>query len=133
MLRGWMTAPGAFEGDGVMAQAVERTRLAESGDFNLSGERYIAGIATNSSYPLRALGEIFTKIGNGVPVEQIDEKAKYRVSRIQTIANGSVDLVKTKYTNDEVKAEAFLTPGDILLSHINSIDHLGKKYFPIQV
>jgi len=127
LLRGWMLAPGAFEGDGMMAQAVERARIGESGDFNLSGERYIAAIATNSSYPLRALGEIFTKIGNGVPVEQIDEKAKFRVSRIQTIANGSVDLVKTKYTNDEVKAESFLTPGDILLSHINSIDHLGKS------
>jgi type I restriction enzyme M protein len=42
LLRSWMTAPSGFEGDGVMAQAVERSRIGASGDFNLSGERYLA-------------------------------------------------------------------------------------------
>ena len=67
------------------------------------------------------------KIGNGVNVTQVDKKAKYRVTRIQTIADASVDLAKTKFTNDEVKAESFVQYGDILLSHINSFDHLGKS------
>ena len=127
LLKGWMTAPEKFEGDGVMAQAVERTRLGENGDFNLSGDRYLAPAANHSSYPLVELGAVFVKIGNGVNVTQIDEDAKYRVSRIQTIADGTVNLAKTKFTNDEVKAEAVLQPGDILLSHINSFDHLGKS------
>ena len=35
-----MTAPEKFEGDGAMAQVVERGRIGEPGDFNLSGERY---------------------------------------------------------------------------------------------
>ena len=51
---------------------------------------------------------------------------KYKVSRIQTIADGTVNLDKTKYTNDEVSKSDFLHEGDILFSHINSIEHLAK-------
>lgn len=127
LLRGWLTAPDAFVGDGVVAQLVARDRIGSTGDFNLSGERYLTVAPSNSSHPLVRLEDIFLKIGNGTNVEQIEEEGKYRVSRIQTIADGSVDLSKTKFTNDEVKSEAFLQPGDILLSHINSIDHLGKS------
>ncbi len=73
------------------------------------------------------LQELFTRIGNGVNVTQFDQKGRFRVTRIQTIADASVNLEKTKFTNDEVKAESFLQRGDILLSHINSLDHLGKS------
>ncbi|HUT54489.1 MAG TPA: N-6 DNA methylase [bacterium] len=106
---------------------VPKEKISANGDYNLSGERYREGAANFSTFPLVRLEEVFTKIGNGVNVTQFDEKAKYRVSRIQTIADGSVNLEKTKFTNDEVKAESFLQSGDILLSHINSIDHLGKS------
>ena len=58
LLRGWMVAPGAFEGDGVMAQAVERSRIGESGDFHLSGERYVAGKAVNADYPWVEIGSV---------------------------------------------------------------------------
>ncbi len=105
---------------------VTKERIAANGDYNLSVERYREGVANLSTFHLVPLEEVFTKIGNGVNVTQVDEKAKYRVSRIQTIADGSVNLEKTKFTNDEVKPESFLRPGDILLSHINSFDHLGK-------
>jgi type I restriction enzyme M protein len=108
------------------AQIVAKEKIATNGDYNLSGERYREGVTNLSTFPLVPLEEVFTKIGNGVNVTQIDETAKYRVSRIQTIADGSVNLEKTKFTNDEVKPDSFLQPGDILLSHINSFDHLGK-------
>lgn len=72
------------------------------------------------------LEDVFAEIKNGKNVDQFDEVGKYRVSRIQTIALGIVDLNKTKYTNDEVKEGDFLKEGDILFSHINSIDHLAK-------
>ncbi len=105
---------------------VPKEKIAANGDYNLSGERFREGAANLSTFQLVRLEEVFTKIGNGVNVTQVDETAKYRVSRIQTIADGSVNLEKTKFTNDEVKPESFLQPGDILLSHINSFDHLGK-------
>ena len=106
---------------------VPKERIAANGDYNLSGERYREGTVNLSTFPLVRLEEVFTKVGNGVNVTQVDERAKYRVSRIQTIADGSVNLEKTKFTNDEVKPESFLQSGDILLSHINSFDHLGKS------
>ena len=109
-----------------LALIVPKEKIAANGDYNLSGERYREGIVSLTTFPLVSLEEVFTKIGNGVNVTQVDEKAKYRVSRIQTIADGSVNLDKTKFTDDEVKAESFLQSGDILLSHINSFDHLGK-------
>ena len=105
---------------------VAKEKIAAIGDYNLSGERYRKGIANLSTFPLVRLEEVFTRIGNGVNVTQIDEEGKYRVSRIQTISDGCVNLDKTKFTNDEVDQECFLNPGEILLSHINSFDHLGK-------
>ncbi len=105
---------------------VPRRKIAENGDFNLSSERYRDAVASLTTFPLARLDEVFTKIGNGVNVTQLDSAAKYRVSRIQTIADGSVNLEKTKFTDDEVNRESFLRVGDILLSHINSFDHLGK-------
>jgi type I restriction enzyme M protein len=105
---------------------VSKEKIAANGDYNLSGERYREAAVGLSTFPLVRLEEVFTKIGNGVNVTQVDGKGKYRVSRIQTIADGSVNLEKTKFTNDEIKPESLLQPGDILLSHINSFDHLGK-------
>jgi type I restriction enzyme M protein len=58
LLRNWMTGPTAFEGDGVMAQAVERKRIGASGDFNLSGERYLAALVHDTDWPLLPLSEI---------------------------------------------------------------------------
>jgi type I restriction enzyme M protein len=108
------------------ALIVPKEKIAANGDYNLSGERYREGASSLSVFPLVNLDAVFTKIGNGVNVNQIDEIGRFRVSRIQTIADGTLNLEKTKYTDDEVKPESFLRPGDILLSHINSFDHLGK-------
>src|SRR5450756_2253905 len=66
---------------------VPKEKIAANGDYNLSGERYREGAANFSTFPLVRLEEVFTKIGNGVNVTQVDETAKYRVSRIQTIAD----------------------------------------------
>nr|MDA8124326.1 N-6 DNA methylase [Deltaproteobacteria bacterium] len=105
---------------------VPKEKIVANNEYNLSIERYREDAINLSTFPLVQLEKVFTKIGNGINVTQVDEKAKYRVSRIQTIADGSVNLEKTKFTDDDVKAESFLHSGDILLSHINSFDHLGK-------
>jgi type I restriction enzyme M protein len=110
-----------------LSHLVKKTKIAKSGDYNLSGERYKdSGVMRNQVWPLVRLSDLFLEIKNGKNVNQQDEIGKYRVSRIQTISNGMVDLMKTKWTSDQVKEEAFLQDGDILLSHINSIEHLAK-------
>jgi type I restriction enzyme M protein len=58
LLRGWLTAPDAFEGDGVMAQAVTRKQVGDNGDFSLSWERYVAALSHATEWPLLPLSEI---------------------------------------------------------------------------
>lgn len=95
-------------------------------DFNLIGNRYNSSNHISSIYPMIKLEDLFLEIKNGKNVLQINEKGKYRVSRIETISNGVVDLTKTKWTNDDINTNDFLQIGDILLSHINSYEHLAK-------
>lgn len=111
-----------------IAHIVPKQKILDSGDYNLTGDRYIENhISINQKWPMVELKDIFVEIKNGKNVSQIDVPGKYRVSRIETISNWTFDLTKTKYTNDEVEEEDFLKEGDILLSHINSIDHLAKS------
>lgn len=109
-----------------LAHSVKKSKIIESDDYNLSGDRYKETKAVVSAWTLESLENIFDEIKNGKNVNQFDEPGNYRVSRIQTIAHGIVDLSKTKFTNDNVKDEDFLKEGDILFSHINSIEHLAK-------
>jgi len=125
LLDEFYAAPEKFE-NCVAAHKVARTTLGEKGEWNLSGDRYLASTPQQSSFVFRKLEDVFSEIKNGVNVQQLDEPGKYRVTRIQTISDGTVDLSKTKWTIDEVPADKLLVRGDILLSHINSYDHLAK-------
>ena len=89
-------------------------------------ENYRTTIKVDTKWKVYCLGDICLEIRNGVNVNQIDEKGKYRVTRIQTISDGVVDLTRTKWTNDEPSDSYFMREGDILLSHINSYEHLVK-------
>lgn len=86
-------------------------------------------VIIESKYPQVKVEEVFTEIKNGKNVNQIDVVGKYRVSRIESISNAIFNIDATKWTNDEVLANDFLLKGDMLLSHINSVEHLGKTAF----
>lgn len=111
--------------ENVLVTMASKKDIAEQ-DYILVGERYKEVVAVNSDYPMVELDKIALEIRNGTNVTQIDECGKYRVTRIQTIADGTVDLNKTKWTNDEPAENYFMEDGDILLSHINSYEHLAK-------
>lgn len=108
-----------------LATIVNKNQIAGQ-DYILIGERYKISETINSSWPMVALSELCYEIKNGKNVEQHDGEGKYRVTRIQTISDGIVDLSKTKWTNDEPDENSFMQNGDILFSHINSIEHLAK-------
>ena len=113
--------------DSEMALWTPKEKIAENGEYSLSAERYRAAADySNAKWPMVKLDDIFIEIKNGKNVNQFDQEGKYLVSRIQTIANGEVDLEKTKFTNDDVDENDFLQDGDILFSHINSIKHIAK-------
>ena len=109
------------------ALIAEKERIAANGEYNLSGERYReSGARTKSKWPMVELDETFESIRNGYNVSQTERQGRFKVTRIQTIAGGTVDLCKTKWTDDDVPEDRFMQPGDILLSHINSESHLAK-------
>ena len=95
-------------------------------NYSLSYQRYIDPDFSSSQFELVKLQDIFTEIKNGKNVYQDDLKRKYKVSRIESIAGGYFDAEKTKWTDDKVEDKNFLQKQDILMSHINSYDHLVK-------
>ena len=74
------------------------------------------------------LGELLELIRNGLSKKQT-EKGKYPVTRIETISNEIIDENRLGYIDDVTEEELRkyrLIEGDILFSHINSAEHLGK-------
>jgi len=74
------------------------------------------------------LGDGFQFIRNGLSVKQDSRAAGLPISRIETISKSNVDPQRVGYANlDGAKYDEWLLQhDDILFSHINSIQHLGK-------
>lgn len=77
------------------------------------------------------LSDVVTEIRNGIDLEQYDRPtrtATWPISRIETISAGKIDFDRVKYvapTPPQIKRYE-LRSGDILFSHINSPEHIGK-------
>ncbi len=76
------------------------------------------------------LKDSLSSISNGLALEQGNGTSGYRVTRIETISAGTIDLAKVGLiqTSDDISAYR-LKVGDILLSNINSVAHIGKSVF----
>ncbi|MEM4973506.1 MAG: restriction endonuclease subunit S, partial [Candidatus Hadarchaeales archaeon] len=75
------------------------------------------------------LGEVLTLLRNGLTAKQNKEKIGYPVTRIETISDEKIDPDKLGYLssiNEKEVEEYKLIIGDILFSHINSLEHIGK-------
>ena len=55
-----------------------------------------------------------------------DRNKRYKISRIETISSGSIDMNKVG-SSDEINEQYRMEQGDILVSHINSIQYLGNS------
>jgi len=74
------------------------------------------------------LGEVFSLIRNGINIKQGIANGGYPITRIETISNGEIDRDKMGYagiTNLSKYSSYILKTGDILMSHINSVQYLG--------
>ena len=73
-------------------------------------------------------GKLFQFIRNGMNVKQNKSGNGLPITRIETISDGIVDSTRVGYAgleeNDCIKW--LMEPGDILFSHINSGEHVGK-------
>lgn len=127
LIRAWLTGKLGDDSTSPLAwKLIEKRELLAHRSVGLQAEPYLGGVALSEEVESKPLEELLHFMRNGSNVEQVDEPRKYRVSRIQSIADGVFDLEKTKWTDDEVAEDRFLQPGDILLSHINSMAHLAK-------
>jgi type I restriction enzyme S subunit len=79
-------------------------------------------------WPTVAIGEIACLLRNGMSIKQSPGAGGMPITRIETIAFGSVNLSRCGYAGLERKdcSAWLLEHGDILISHINSLAHLGK-------
>ncbi len=78
---------------------------------------------------LISIEECCSLIRNGASIKQSSNASGIPITRIETIATGCINVDKVGYANifdEERFKEYYLKTGDILMSHINSLKHLGK-------
>ena len=81
------------------------------------------------TYMDRTIGECFYQIQNGANIKQGNANGGYPITRIETIANDKFNRDRMGYAgiNDISKYESYiLEDGDLLMSHINSVQYLGR-------
>lgn len=102
-------------------------------DYNLNPGLYRKIAKGKQKWELIKLGDIVLEIKNGINVKQSKEVNAYPLTRIETISDGTVDFDKVGYVQEELDnttlEAARMEKGDILFSHINSIEHIGKTAF----
>ena len=78
-----------------------------------------------------SLDDVFESCKNGKNYKEDENQNGLPITRIQTIADGTINLQKVGFGNlEEVDCLDFLLrEGDILFSHINSLPHVGKVAF----
>jgi type I restriction enzyme M protein len=111
------------------ALIVPKEKIAANGDYNLSGERYLVGTVTTSSYPLVPLSDV-AKVKNGFAFksdEYVDQGL--RVMRIKNVQKGEVIDDDPKFMAKDRKDEFSdfaLQAGDILMSLTGNVGRVGR-------
>lgn len=77
----------------------------------------------------RTIGECFYQIRNGANIKQGMVEGGFPITRIESIANDKFNRDRMGYagiTDDEKYKKYILEDGDLLMSHINSAQYLGR-------
>lgn len=108
---------------------VEKERIAENGEFNLSGESYKEDKSRSSHYQLVELGEV-AKILNGYAFKSENyTEHGIRVIRITNVQKGAVvdDNPKFYPTDSSEPIDKFrLYDGDLLISLTGNVGRVGR-------
>jgi type I restriction enzyme M protein len=99
-----------------LGHAVAKDRIAEGGEYILSGERYRAGELRHSVWPLVSIGEVCNLI-NGRAFKPTDWETSDRgglpIIRIQNLNNPKASL---NYYSGDVRPQYYVEPGELLFS-----------------
>jgi type I restriction enzyme M protein len=129
LLRSWITAPLAFEGDGAMAQAVARNVICKSGDFNLSGERYVAAIVQNTEHELVRLGDICEVNPRKSEIDNLPGQTRVSFVPMKDLGENSSNFVPQEERSiDELRqgAYTYFRDGDVLVAKVTPCFENGK-------
>ena len=83
----------------------------------------------------KTINECFFQIQNGANIKQGDVEGGFPITRIETTANDKFNRDRMGYAGitDISKYEAYvLEDGDLLMSHINSVQYLGRTVLYIK-
>lgn len=83
----------------------------------------------------KTINECFYQIQNGANIKQGDVEGGFPITRIETTANDKFNRDRMGYAGitDISKYEAYvLEDGDLLMSHINSVQYLGRTVLYIK-
>ena len=81
-----------------------------------------------AAWSVRPLTNVVQSISSGLSLTQTNGSNGFPVTRIETIADGTVDINKVgRVMTDQDISSYRLSIGDILVSNINSISHIGKS------
>ena len=81
------------------------------------------------NYEMNAnFGDLFSSARNGANIKQGTISGGIPITRIETISEGDINRDKMGYAGivDNTYSSYYLQDGDILVSHINSMKHIGK-------
>ena len=107
-------------------QLAELDKLIQSVFYDMFGDP----VANEKGWEITPLENILSFIRNGASIKQGDKSGGYPITRIETISDATVDRSRFGYAGifDIKHYESYiLQDDDILMSHINSIKHLGKS------
>ena len=125
ILNKWKTSSVIPADAGIQCVAVEKYKIAESGDYNLSGDRYrIATDYSNAKWSMVTLGEIAEFADDGDWIESKDQ-ADSGIRLVQTGNVGIGEYIdkagKERYISSETFSRLKCTEifsGDVLLSRL---------------
>lgn len=74
------------------------------------------------------LEDVCEFVRNGKSIKQSEDAGGLPITRIETIWNSAIDDSRFGYADLSLSdvSDYLLEPGDILFSHINSLDHISK-------
>jgi type I restriction enzyme M protein len=102
---------------------VEKSNIAASGDYNLSGDRYLEGIVTTATWPLVPLGQVTKRISGGTPSK---ENRSYWNGSIPWVSPKDMKVPLLRDTEDHISEAAIqesatsLVPEGTLLCVVRS-------------
>lgn len=134
-LGAWLQAARSGGGDGLessLGSAVERKRLVESGDYNLSAERYTATENRAASWDYRAVGDICTKVAQSVLPETLQGPVEYIGLENIVSQLGKVTGQTTYSDPSEIRSlKTVFVSGDILYGklrpNLNKVWHADRE------